>query len=64
MRHLLSQIFQQHINSATKINSHLADVTMLGLKQSIDYYHLFDAAPSKQAAKHAAKNLQLSPKEE
>ena len=30
MRHLLSQMFQQHIYSATRINSHLTDVTMLG----------------------------------
>ena len=30
MRHLLSQMFQQHINSATQTNSHSTDVTMLG----------------------------------
>ena len=30
MRHLLSQIFQQHINSAMRINSHTTYVTELG----------------------------------
>ena len=30
MRHLLSQMFQQQINSATKINSHSTDVNILG----------------------------------
>ena len=30
IRHLLNQMFQQQINNATRINSHSADVTMLG----------------------------------
>ena len=30
MRHLLSQIFQQHVNSATRINSSLTYVRILG----------------------------------
>ena len=30
IRHLLSQMFQQQINSVTRINSHSFDVTILG----------------------------------
>ena len=30
MRHLLSKMFQQHINSATRINSSTTDVRILG----------------------------------
>ena len=60
MRNMLSQMFQQHINSSMRINSSITYVRMLGQKQSTDYKQSLDAAPTRRAVKHAANLSQLS----